>query len=113
MAVDPKEIMAKSDEELMRWALSGEGGSSDHLLAETALKMRVGMNMLDASRELTNATKRWLETNLQLDETTRKLVNQTQALTKATRGIVWATWGVVLITLITQIALIYMAATQK
>jgi len=113
MAVNPDEIMAKSDKELMFWVLSGEGGSSDHLLAESALKLRITMNMLEASQEQTNATKKWLEANLQLDETTKKLVSQTQSLAKATRGIVWATWGVVLITLATQIALIYLAATHK
>lgn len=113
MAVDPDVIMGKSDKELMFWVLSGEGGSSDHLLAESALKLRVAVSMLEASREQTNATKKWLEANLQLDETTRKLVVQTQSLAKATRGIVLATWGVVIITLATQIALIYLTAAHK
>lgn len=113
MAVDPNVIMGKSDKDLMFWVLSGEGGSSDHLLAESALKLRVAQNMLEASREQTNATKKWMEANLQLDETTKKLVSQTQSLARATRRIVWATWGVVIITLATQIALIYLAATHK
>jgi hypothetical protein len=113
MAVDPKAIMAKSDEDLMYWALTGEGGSSDHLLGETALNMRVAVRMLEANRELTGATKKWLEANLQLDATTKELAVQTQSLVSATRGVVRATWGVVVITLATQIGLIYLAATHK
>jgi hypothetical protein len=75
--------------------------------------MRVGINLRDASRELTSATKKRLDANLQLDETTKKLASQTQSLASATRGVVWATWSVVLITLATQTALIYLAATHK
>lgn len=113
MAVDPRAIMGKSDEELMFWVLSGEGGSSDHLLAESALKLRVAMKTLEASREMTNATKNWLEANLKLDETTRELASKTSSLVTATKGIVLATWGVVLITLVTQAALIYLTATSR
>jgi hypothetical protein len=75
--------------------------------------MRVAMKMLEANRDLRNATKKSLGANLQLDETTKELAVQTRSLIGATRGVARATWGVVLITLATQIALIYLAATHK
>lgn len=100
MATDPKKILAMSDEELMFWTLAGEGGSSDHMLGETALNMRVAMKTLEANRELTKVTQ--------------ELTNQTKALVTATQAVVKATWGVVLITLLTQAAaLIYLVMAHK
>jgi len=113
MPVDPNTILNMTDEELTRWTLSGEAGSDTHLLGQTVLNMRVATRTLEANREMVKQTRQWLETNLQLDATTKELANHTRSLVRATRGIVLATWGVVLITFFTQAALIYLAVHPR
>ena len=109
MAEDPRKILAMSDDELMLWTLSGDEDTYVHKIGATVLNMRVSTRMLEANREMVKETRQWLEANLRLDATTKELANQTRSLVVVTRGIVYATWGVVLITLLTQIALIYVA----
>jgi hypothetical protein len=105
------EIMALSDEQLMVYTLSGEDGS--HGLGLAAMNMRAATQMLQVNREMLDHARKWMEANLRLDNTTKELARQTQFLVRATRGIAWATWGVVVITFLTQIALIYLAAFRK
>jgi hypothetical protein len=106
MPVDAGKLLKMSDEELTRWTLSGEAGSEASLVGQAVLNMRVATRNLESSREMVNQTRQWVEANLELDTTTRSLV-------RATRGIALATWGVVLITLVTQIALLYLALIHK
>jgi hypothetical protein len=106
MAVDAKQVLNMSDEDLVRFTLSGEAGSEANIFGQTVLNMRMAKGNLEASRELVKHTQRWVEANIQLDATTQSLV-------RATRRIVIATWGVVLITFVTQIVLIYLAANHK
>lgn len=113
MAQPVKKILEMNDDELMEWTLTGDAGSYVHQIGETALNMRVATRMLEANREMVNQTKQWLEANIKLDATTKELANQTQSLVRTTRGIVYATWGVVLITFITQVALLYITITHK
>ncbi len=84
MVQDPKVILAKSDDELMVWALSGEADSYVHRLGETAMNMRSAIKMVEASKELAAHT----------------------------RILAISTWGIVVITLLTQLALIYFAAIK-
>ncbi|HKW89418.1 MAG TPA: hypothetical protein VJN21_11755 [Candidatus Acidoferrales bacterium] len=113
MPVDPNKILNMTDEDLIRWTLSGDAGSDTHLLGQTVLNMRVATRTLEANREMVKQTQQWLEANLQLDSTTKELADHTRSLVRATRGLVLATWGVVLITLFTQAALIYLAVHQR
>ena len=101
-----QEIMSLSDEQLMIYTLSGEDGS--HGLGLAAMNMRSATQMVQVNRQMLDDTKKWMEANLRLDETTGELALQTRSLVNATRGIAAATWGVVIITLLTQIALIYL-----
>jgi len=99
MAEDPKEILEMSDYDLQRWTLSGEAGSYVHQIGQTALNMRCALRMADVTREMASAN--------------RDLVNSTVSLVHATRKLVTATWALVLITLLTQIAMIVLLALKK
>jgi len=78
MAEDPEKILAKSDHELMVWVLSGQENSYVHRIGETAMSLRASLRMAEATKELASYTKR----------------------------ISIATWGIVIITALTQAALI-------
>ena len=84
MAKGPKEILEMSDYDLMSWTLSGQEDSYVHKIGETAMNMR---------------------SSLRVEQATRRLVDHTKRL-------VLATWGVVLITLATQVALIYLSVER-
>ncbi len=95
----PEKILAMSDAELEWWALSGDTGSYVHEIGQTAMSMRCSLRMAEASREMAGA-------NRDLVESTHNLVQQTRNLAKAT-------WGIVLITIITQVALIVLSLIRR
>ncbi len=99
MAEDPKKILAMSDDELQLWALSGDAGSYVHELGQTAMNMRCSLRMADVTKEMASAN--------------RDLVSSTVSLVHQTRKLVTATWALVLITLLTQIALIVLSVVKK
>lgn len=99
MAEDPRRILEMSNTELQEWALSGEAGSYVHELGQTAMTMRCSLRMAEASREMASAN--------------RELVRFTQSLVAQTRNLVLATWGVVVITILTQLALIAVSVLRK
>ena len=84
MAKSPQEILAMPDNQLMAWTLSGEEDSYAHKIGETAINMRASLRMVEATTRLSTYTQR----------------------------LALATWGIVLITLLTQISLIYLSATR-
>lgn len=102
MPEDPDKILAMNDADLQWWALSGMEGSYVHELGQTAMNMRCSLRMATASEKMAGANK-------DLVESTRNLVQQTGNLVQQTRNLVKATWGVVLITIITQVALIVLS----
>jgi hypothetical protein len=81
MAIDPKELSAMNDHDLQHWALSGGPGSYVHEIGRAAMDMRCSLRMIEASNRMVTAM----------------------------RNVALAIWGVVIITLITQIALILLA----
>lgn len=110
--METEKILAMSDDELMRWTLSAHADSHVYKIGQTVLDMRVAVKMLEANREMVEQTKERLQANIRLDATTKELATETQHLVQATRRIAFATWGVVVITLITNAGLIYLAATH-
>jgi|HubBroStandDraft_5_1064220.scaffolds.fasta_scaffold167487_2 hypothetical protein len=101
-----EEILNMSDGELWQWMLSADTGSYVHEVGKIVMNQRVAQKTLEANREMVKQTRLWLDANIQLDATTR-------ALARATSGIVAATWGVVVITLITQVALICLEVFRR
>lgn len=99
MAEDPRKILAMTDAELQGWALSGDVGSYVHELGQTAMSMRCSLRMAEASKDMANANK--------------ELVRSTSSLVQQTRNLVTATWGLVLITILTQIAVIVISLVKK
>ena len=95
----PEKILAMSDHDLQAWALSGLEGSYVHEIGQTAMNMRCSLRMAEASETMAGA-------NRDLVESTRNLVQQT-------RNLVRATWGIVLITVVTQVALIVLSLMTK
>jgi hypothetical protein len=91
MAIDPRQLLAMTDEQLQIWALSGEEGSYVHQIGETAMAMRCSLRMAEAS-----------------DRTTAITVG----LVQQTRNLAFATSGIVLITLVTQVALIVLTLAK-
>ncbi len=81
MAKHPDDFMKMTDEELVRFTLSGDVGTYAHRMGETAISLRNSLRNLQAARETA----------------------------KYTKNIALATWGVVMITLLTQSALILLA----
>jgi len=99
MAEDPEKILEMSDRDLQLWTLSGGAGSYAHQIGQTAMNMRCVLRMADVTKEMATAN--------------RDLVNSTVSLVHATRKLVTATWALVLITLLTQIAMIVLLALKK
>jgi hypothetical protein len=112
--------MAKSDEELREWTLSGQDGSYVHQMGQTEMNMRYALRTAEASQQMTNANREMVEANKQMAEWTKMMMEANQELVKQTKmmvtanrelvnqpsKLVWSTWGVVAITLLTQAALI-------
>jgi hypothetical protein len=92
MAEDPRKILAMTDRDLQLWALSGESNSYVLELGRTAMDMRCSLRMVEASNQMTAAT---------------------ESLAEKTERLASATWGIVIITLITQIALIALTVIHK
>lgn len=85
MAEAPNKILAMSDDDLQRWALSGGEGSYVHEIGQTAMNMRCSLRMARASEEMAGAT----------------------------RNLVKATWGIVVITFVIQVAPIVLSLMRK
>src|SRR6266446_6573181 len=102
----PDEIMAMSDDDLRRWTLSGPQNSYVHEIGSTEMNMRCAVRIANAAAEMATA-------NRNLVETTRQVVEAHHRIIRETRNLVRATWGIVLITLITQAALIYSEVTKR
>ena len=99
MPEDPKKILAMSDDDLQFWALSGMEGSYVHEIGQTAMNMRCSVRMAEASGKMASAN--------------RDLVESTRNLAQQKRNLVKATWGIVLITVVTQVALIVLSLMRK
>jgi hypothetical protein len=81
MAEDPRGIMAKSDDELQSWALSGEPGSYVHEIGQTAMNMRCSLRMAEASKEMVAA-------NRDLVQATERMLSANESLAAANRDLV-------------------------
>jgi hypothetical protein len=113
MSETVEKIMVKSDDELRFWTLSGQPNSYVHQIGQTEMNMRCAMRIAKAAEEmatangnLVQATTDMARANRLLVEATNQVVQGHHGLIRETRNLVRATWGIVLITLITQIALI-------
>jgi hypothetical protein len=105
VAEDPRRIMAKSDDDLQFWALSGDVGTYVHEIGQTAMNMRCSLRMAEASKEMVAA-------NRDLVDATRTMLVGNEGLVRQTKNLVRATWGVVVITLLTQLALICLVVAK-
>ncbi len=106
MAVHPNEILAMSDQELQLWALSGDVGSYVHELGQTAMNMRCSLRMVEATNQMVQTTN-------QLAQASKGTTAPTGQLVQHTRNLALATWGIVVITLLTQIALIVLTVVRR
>lgn len=127
MGEHPHVIMAKSDEELREWTLSGADLSYQHQMGQTEMSMRCALRTAEASQQMATANRELVgytqmmvdanqamaEANRQLVDWTRTMVEANRDLVKQTRNLVWSTWGVVAITLLTQVATIVVLLTKK
>jgi hypothetical protein len=96
---DPGQIMGMSDDELRVWTLSGPENSYVHKIGQTEMNMRCALRMVNAASQMAEA-------NRDLVEATRRVVEGHHGLIRQTRYLVKATWGIVIITLISQVAVV-------
>jgi hypothetical protein len=106
MSKDPKELMAMSDEDLVFYTLSGDVDSYAHRIGETAVTLRASLRMLEASKEQAAASQDMLAS-------TREALRANRDLVRYTRMLAVSSWAVVVITLLTQGALICMTALSR
>jgi len=99
MAEDPQKLMTMPEDELIHYALSGQANSYAHIIGSTALQLR-------SLRQQTALMTSMLTAN-------QALVEHTKDLSTRTNRLVLATWGVVVITFITQVALIILTLNKQ
>jgi hypothetical protein len=116
MADDPDTIMAKSDEELVFYTLSGDENSYSHVIGSTAAYLRVAFRMVEASQQQAQAAQAALESaqeqatsSERMLSAARETAEANKALAKYTKNLAMSTWAVALITLVTQFTIIVMA----
>jgi hypothetical protein len=106
LAEDPKVIMSKSDDDLRFWTLAGSDGGYTHQMGQTEMNMRCAIRIAKAAADMASANRDLVDATRLLSDTTKQVVEGHHGLTRETKSLVRATWGIVLITLVTQVALI-------
>ena|ERR1035441_7502242 len=95
----PEEIMAMSDDEVRRMALTGNENSRTFVFGVAEMKMRSTLRFAAAVEATATA-------NQDLVTTTKQVVDAHHGLIRQTRYLVIATWGLVVITLLSQAGVI-------
>jgi len=113
MAEDPKKLISMTDDALLEWTLSGEENSYPHRIGETVLNMRNSVRALEVAKKMEHAYSELSQQTQRLAETSAEALKHSKSLAAYTKHLAISTWAVALITLVTQVVLVFITLKGK